>query len=75
MILVLELVRDKLYEFSVYGTAPPGVVANLRGWAGEIEQLLPPLATGHLRDINADSSGMVFITGTPYYKKIGMRAD
>lgn len=47
--------------------APPGVAANMRAWAGEIEQLLSPLATGHLRDINADSSGMVFITGTPYY--------
>jgi hypothetical protein len=40
---------------------------NIRAWATEIEQLLPPLATGHLRDTNGDSSGMVFITGTPYY--------
>jgi hypothetical protein len=48
-------------------TAPPGVAANTRAWAGEIEQLLPPLATGHLRDINDDSSGVMFITGTPYY--------
>lgn len=47
--------------------APPGVATNIRTWAAEIEQLLPPLATGHLRDINDDSSGMVFITGTPYY--------
>jgi hypothetical protein len=39
----------------------------MRAWAGEIEDLLPPLAAGHLRDINADSSGMVIITGTPYY--------
>jgi len=38
----------------------------MRAWAGEIEQLLPPLASGHLSDINADSSGMVIITGTPY---------
>lgn len=48
-------------------TAPPAVAANMRAWAGEIEQQLPPLATGHLRDINADSSGMVVITGTPYH--------
>ena len=47
--------------------APPGVAKNMRAWATEIEQLLPPLATGHLRDINGDSSGVVFITGTPYY--------
>jgi hypothetical protein len=47
--------------------APPGVAKNMRAWATEIEQLLPPLATGHLRDINDDSSGLVFITGTPYY--------
>ena len=47
--------------------APPGVATNMRAWATEIEHLLPPLATGHLRDINDDSSGMVFITGTPYY--------
>ena len=46
--------------------APPGVATNMRAWATEIEQLLAPLATGHLRDINDDSSGMVFITGTPY---------
>lgn len=39
----------------------------MRAWAGDIEQLLPPLAAGHVRDINADSSGMVIITGTPYY--------
>jgi hypothetical protein len=45
---------------------PPGVTANMRAWAGDIEQLLPLLATGHLRDIN-DSSGIVFITGTPYH--------
>ena len=38
-------------------TAPPGVAANMRAWAGEIEQLLPPLARGHLSDINADASG------------------
>jgi hypothetical protein len=47
--------------------APPGVATNMRAWATEIEQLLPPLATGQLRDINSDSSAMVFITGTPYY--------
>ena len=46
--------------------APPGVATSMRAWATEIEQLLPPLASGHLRDIN-DSSGVVFITGTPYY--------
>jgi PIN domain len=46
--------------------APPGVATNMRAWATEIEQLLPPLASGHLREIN-DSSGVVFITGTPYY--------
>jgi hypothetical protein len=48
-------------------TVPPGVAANIHAWAGEIEQLLPPLAAGQLRDINADPSGMLFITGTPYY--------
>lgn len=47
--------------------APPSVATNMRAWGGEIEQLLPLLATGHLRDINHGSSGMVFITGTPYY--------
>lgn len=47
--------------------APPGVATNMRAWASEIEQLLPSLATGHLRDINDDSSGVVFITGTPYH--------
>jgi hypothetical protein len=46
--------------------APPGVGTNMRDWATEIE-LLPPLATGQLRDVNDDSSGMVFITGTPYH--------
>jgi hypothetical protein len=39
----------------------------MRAWATEIENLLPALAVGQLRDINADGSGMVFITGTPYY--------
>jgi hypothetical protein len=48
-------------------TAPAGVAANVRAWAGELEHLLPPLATGDLRDVNDDLSDMVFITGTPYY--------
>lgn len=48
-------------------TAPPGVTANVRAWADEIEHLLPPLATGDLRDVNDTLSDMVFITGTPYY--------
>jgi hypothetical protein len=39
----------------------------MRAWAGEIEHLLPRLATGDLRDVNDHSSDMVFITGTPYY--------
>jgi hypothetical protein len=34
--------------------------------AGEIEQLLPALAIGHLSDIN-DNSSVLFVTGTPYY--------
>jgi hypothetical protein len=54
-------------------TGPPGVAANLRAWAGEIKHLLPPLATGHLRDINADWSGMVFITGTAYRQSVCRR--
>ena len=45
-------------------TAPLGVAANMRAWAGEIEQLLPPLATGDLRDVNDSLSDMVFSTGT-----------
>jgi PIN domain-containing protein len=48
-------------------TAPPGVTANMRAWAAEIEHLLPPLAAGDLRDVNDDLSAVVFITGTPYY--------
>ena len=38
----------------------------MRAWAGEIGQLLPPLATGDVRDVNDSLSDMVFITGTPY---------
>jgi hypothetical protein len=45
---------------------PPGVAENMRAWAAEIEQLLPALATGRLRDINAGGD-LVFITGTPYH--------
>jgi hypothetical protein len=46
---------------------PRGVAWNMRAWAAEIESLLPALAAGQLRDINEDGSGMVFITGAPYY--------
>lgn len=55
--------RERCREVS----PPASVAANMRSWGDDIAQLLPLMATGHLRDINDGSSGMVFITGTPYY--------
>jgi len=42
------------------------IAARVVEWASEIEALLPALATGQLEDINANSHGLVIITGTPF---------